>query len=494
MKKNDWILLSTTGIYSFLFYGESLGLNLSIFTVICCIGLALLQPTLLKNRNWLMVGFGTLISAAAVTYFGNAFSIFTNCTSLLLLVGMTMNRKTSVLFAFMYGIVTLAMAPYSIVNDAINRKLASAVDVVKLRRKVIIVFVPIVITLLFFLMYKNSNPLFKAYADKINFNWISFGWIFFTLTGMTLIYGILKPKRISILASIDEIESLDIRREESKEFKILGRTIGLVDEYFSGKLLFILLNILIGIVNLLDINFVFISKVLPDGLTYSQVIHQGVGMLVVSILISIVIVLFYFRGEMNFYSKNKAFKMLAYLWLIQNMFMLVSVCMKNNLYIENYGLTYKRIGIYVYTLLTFIGLLTTLLKIYKVKINLYLLRINGWVFYSVLITASLFNWDNVIIDYNQKNKHDLDIYYTMSFSNNTLPKLIFLESKIKQPIKRAIFHHKLLYKINDFHLANKNTSWKSFNYTDSKVKAYLDKHHHDFQPKIERCDDVVSRY
>jgi len=494
MKKNDWILLSTTGIYSFLFYGESLGLNLSIFTVICCIGLALLQPNLLKNRNWLMVGFGTLISAAAVTYFGNAFSIFTNCTSLLLLVGMTMNRKTSVLFALMYGIVTLAMAPYSIVNDAINRKLATAVDVVKLRRKFVIVFVPIVITLLFFLMYKNSNPLFKVYADKINLNWISFGWIFFTLAGMTLIYGMLKPKRISFLASIDEVESLDIRREENKEFKFLGRTIALVDEYFSGKLLFILLNILIGIVNLLDINFVFISKVLPDGLTYSQVIHQGVGMLVVSILISIVIVLFYFRGEMNFYSKNKVFKMLAYLWLIQNMFMLVSVCMKNNLYIENYGLTYKRIGIYVYSLLTFIGLLTTLLKIYKVKINLYLLRINGWVFYTVLIIASLFNWDDVIIDYNQKNKHELDIYYAISFSNNTLPKLIALESKIKQPVKRAIFHHKLLYKINDFHLAYKNTSWKSFNYTDSKVKAYLVKHHHNFQPKIERCRYVESRY
>ena len=183
MKKNDWILLSTTGIYSFLFYGESLGLNLSIFTVICCIGLALLQPTLLKNRNWLMVGFGTLISSLTVTYFGNAFSIFANCTSLLLLVGMTMNRKTSVLFALMYGIVTLAMAPYSIVNDAINRKLATAVDVVKLRRKFVIVFVPIVITLLFFLMYKNSNPLFNEKAICLNplltaleHDFINYGW------------------------------------------------------------------------------------------------------------------------------------------------------------------------------------------------------------------------------------------------------------------------------------------------------------------------------
>ena len=62
--------------------------------------------------------------------------------------------------------------------------------------------------------------------------------------------------------------------------------------------------------------------------------------------------LYYFRGRLNYHSKNKTLKLLAYVWIAQNIFMILSTAYRNNMYIEESGISYKKIGLYVYLMLS----------------------------------------------------------------------------------------------------------------------------------------------
>lgn len=468
MKKNDWLLVGITSVFSFLFYKEILGLNLAIFTWIAMIIVPVINKTVLRNKNWITTALGCLISSILVVYYGNGLSILANFVSLFLLIGSSMHRKTSVIFSMMYGIGSVLSSPVFFALRLMEQKEESE-SKNQTNRKLLLAIIPILITIIFFFIYRSSNSVFASFANEINFDWISWDWVTFMFLSLVFLYGYLNPKSILGLVKRDEVDSLDIQSEEHKELTFFGKTIQLMDEYFSAKVMFISINILIGIVNLLDFNFIFLDPSLPDNMTYSQFLHQGVGMLVLSIAISIVIILFYFRGQLNFYKESKTFKFLAYAWMIQNMFLLVSVCMKNNLYIEQYGLTYKRIGIYIYSILTLIGLFTVLLKIYKVKINMFLVRVNGWSFYTVLLICSMINWDNVIVDHTQKNKNGYDMLYLMSLNDTTIPSLIELEKTLELESDKKEFHKHLIGKINHFKKTHKNRTWKSWNYQDHQV-------------------------
>jgi hypothetical protein len=472
MEKKNIVIVVMTGVYSFLFYNEYLGINMLIFSTLLIVGFLLLKNELVKNSSWLVVALSTLISGVFGSIYGNSLSFFVNFFSLLILSGISISSRTSIFFSITYGIISLISSPYYFILNLLKKRNNESENN-KWKKKLFLIIVPLIITMVFFLMYKNSNPIFSSFADKINLDWISGYWVFFTLTGLIIIYGFYNPFVLKELKSVDEVESLKIQNIENPKLLLFGKEIAVIDEFFSGKVLFGLLNVLIFLVNLLDFNFIFFNNKLPEGVTFAQFLHQGVGMLIVSIIISIIIVLFYFRGSLNFIEKSKVLKYLAYLWILQNIFMLISVCLKNHLYIDSYGLTYKRIGIYVYALLTIIGLVTTYLKVRNTQKNLFLIRVNGWTFYSVFVLSSFINWDQLIVDYNQKGKHEIDIYYMLSMSDSTLPSLISYSKKITDSKKREIYNRRLSDKIDNFKEVEVQKTWKSWVFNYSKVKSQL---------------------
>ena len=78
-------------------------------------------------------------------------------------------------------------------------------------------------------------------------------------------------------------------------------------ELRSGILLLLMLNALILLVNLLDIYWVWFNFEW-EGQYLKQFVHEGTYLLILSIFISIALVLFFFRGNMNFYKKKQVVK------------------------------------------------------------------------------------------------------------------------------------------------------------------------------------------
>jgi len=136
--------------------------------------------------------------------------------------------------------------------------------------------------------------------------------------------------------------------------------------------------------------------------------------------VAIALILFYFRGELNFYGRKRAIVVLAAGWVAQNLFMVFTGAVKNGMYIHEYSLTYKRIDVYVWLLLVVFGLLTTTYKLFFLRTNMFLVRINSWLCFVSLVAASFFNWDDLITEYNIARGGNVDYAYLLSLSDNSL--------------------------------------------------------------------------
>ncbi len=126
---------------------------------------------------------------------------------------------------------------------------------------------------------------------------------------------------------------------------------------------------------------------------------------------------FYFQGKLNF-NANNTLKYLVYSWLALNVLLLISTFLKNKIYIDNCGLTLKRLGVIGFLLLSFIGLLLTFFKLKLQKTNYFIVNKMLWVFVLFFTLICPINWSNVISKYNIKvykeNKVYLDLKYLYS--------------------------------------------------------------------------------
>jgi Leucine-rich repeat (LRR) protein len=440
MKKNDWILLASVATYSYLFYDQSAGINWLVFNAVLIILLLSRNKEVYKTRNWILAATGCTISAICIAYYGNGLSIIANIISLGMLSAYSINSKTSVIISFVFSCYSVAASAVFMIIDSItrNKNKSELTEAKPVSVKLMLYLVPLLIALVFFFMYKAANPVFDNYTKKINLDFITISWFFFTLGGLFLMYGFFYHKTIKSLEQKDQNAPDSLYPEMIDNTSTLKRFLTIDNEKLSGVILFLLLNTLLLSVNIIDVHFLWFDGVLPKELSYSAFVHQGTGALISSIIIAILIILYYFRGELNFHSGNKLLKVLACLWVIQNAFMIISTAYRNNLYINEYSLTYKRIGVYVWLLLVLIGLITTFIKIIKAKSNWYLFRTNGWMFYSVLLASCFINWDVIVSDFNiqqsaQKHKA-LDVVYLTNLSEKNIPQLLSLHDSTKAAV------------------------------------------------------------
>ena len=131
----------------------------------------------------------------------------------------------------------------------------------------------------------------------------------------------------------------------------------------------------------------------------------------------LVIILYFFRGNLNFYTENKTLKYITFTWITLNIILIILIAIKNQTYITSFGLTYKRIGVHIYILLTLIGLVSTFLKVLKIKNLTFLFRRNTQAAFIVLVICSAINWDATITTYNLTHVDEFDMDYLINLSN-----------------------------------------------------------------------------
>jgi Domain of unknown function (DUF4173) len=470
-------------LFNAIFWKEDFGINLLIFSSLVVFVLAyFLFPESINKRNVQLSILFTLLSGLMVVVHNSVISKLGHLASFFLTIGFMQENRSKTVFeaALQFGINllgTIFQAPKHLLRASEpvfgESKFAKFVG-----RNLVLAIIPLLVFGIFFLIFLNANPVF---SELVNDSWQYFidlfsfkfdeellGRTIFFLFGTYWIVSFLFDWEISKNLSkyFQKSEYVSPTKEVSETQSNYQR-----NEYKIALMLIASVNVLLLIINIIDINFLWFSFDYSQAGNLSKLVHEGTGTLILSIFLSIAILLYYFRKDLNFYQNNKILKYAAYAWIVQNAILIISVSLRNYYYIDFYGLTHLRIGVGIFLLITLIGLITLWLKIRDLKSFFYMFRVNTWALYVIWMGLTLVNWDVLIARYNLSNtfKNGVDYEYLLTLSNKTLP--IIYENRSKLPNEAN--QNWLQTRIEQYFKHQNDYTWCSWNMADNQAVESL---------------------
>jgi hypothetical protein len=433
MKNKISVILFSTLIMTAIFHKQALGLNLFFYEILLFAYLFFTKQFRLTNTNEILISAGMLSSSLFTVLTHSIFSYIMNFVAVFIITGVLIYpHAKSVLTSFWLSANHLIKSQIQFLSEISEARIGRS-KFGKSIRKVNIFLIPLVIIVVFVWIYRLSNPVFDGFMnDTFLFLEKPFKYLFedFDFLVLLTFFICLMISNFLLFKTIDaptierDMQSDEQLQRKRKKALWGVKSNSLLNEYKAGIFLLMILNIILLILNIIDINWVWFNFKW-EGQYLKQFVHEGTYLLILSILISIVMVLYFFRSNLNFYSKNRSLKYLSYVWLAQNGILSISVAIRNFYYIEHFNLAYKRIGVLIFLLLTLYGLFTVFIKVKERKSAFYLFKTNALSLYIVLMISSFINWDSLIARYNfnHADKAFVHLDFLSTLSDKALPYL-----------------------------------------------------------------------
>jgi len=514
-KKSSNIILIITGaiLFNLLFWEEKLAVNTLIFDIFILTAIFRIYPTSLKNNTVKLLLMGHLVCIAMIIFHNTLLSKIAFSITLLLLVGFSEYVHRSAWYAGGSVLLNFVLFIAGFFEELQKRKQVTN-SRLRISRIMRFLFFPVLLCFIFFIVYSFANTVFADLISKATlsireffkhfFEVISIPRILFLLLGLYITGSLLLKSKFDYFSQRDKQHNDNLERKRLPRYIRINKPLyrfsmymmggfgkgilALKSENAIGIASMLLLNILLLLVNIIDIKYVWLNFQYSPDINVSNLVHEGTGLLIVSIIMAMLVVLFYFKGNLNFYQKNKWLKYGAYLWILQNAILVFSVFMRDYYYISQLGLAYKRIGVLFFLLMVLIGLITVAIKIYYKKTSYFLFRINAWAGLIILTLSTTVHWDEMMAKYNlaHQNSVTLDIPFLLSLSDKTLPMLheeieMFKQQEElqKKPQDENDMNCKTCYveilskRETEFFERENKYSWLSWNYADQSVSNYF---------------------
>jgi len=445
MKTHHYILI-TTLLFTVLLYGESVGINLGILGVVyACLTL---YRTSARNRtrSFLVLFTTSILSSIAFAWYGDFPSFLAVVISLLLLSFTSKNRRTKPLLLipiFMTNITTFICRFFSF-DDWLPKINRSGVW----QKILAFILIPLLLISIFFGIYSAGSDHFDSILSDYEFDLNFWELICISAIGFFIAFNYWNFVVEKYIYTQNHVLDNNFQ-EKDKIQKPTYSFLDLYSERMSGVISLSSLNILL-IFFIITFNYEQFYEVTKTPNRLSEETHERVGAVIGSIMMAILVIMFYFKSNFNFDPKAGLLKNLAKIWIILNAVLVFSAMAKNTEYVLHFGMTYKRLGVYAFLILSFIGLILTFIKIQKKKKNAYLFNTMAWYVYGTLLLMSYFNWGGMITSYNI-NRKDFDVYYhEKEFPFNKKQLLEYAAKTDDQKLRKEILKSIQLYKNQSF--------------------------------------------
>jgi Domain of unknown function (DUF4173) len=502
-------------LFNYLFWFDKQGVNVLLFDIFCISVLFYLNAESFQKREVQVLVGGTLLAATLIVLHNSLIVRFIHTLSFMTMVGMVQMRELRFLAAALFLTITnFVTAPLQIVRNTFNTfvRSDSLSGIRHLQHLALTVFVvPI-----FFLIYYNANPHFASLADAFFdrfFSWftldIDFGRIVFFGLGLCILSAIVWNSVGTKILSIEKMFGFDLKNTSKTTENAENTEGGIADNsnplsfqtgYRNALYLLIVLNLMTFFNNVLDIQHVWLDTTERSALDMKMYVHEGTYILIYGILLAVGLTLWLFRGQLNFMENSKILRGVAVAWLVQNAILAISVGVRNWRYIDQYGLAYKRIGVFVFLGLVMGGLWVLYFKIRDKRTFFYFITRSSWVIYGGLMLTCLVNWDIFITRYNLSttsksgvidarfllrevsDKNLYLLYQNKDYLMTKLPKEPFPEQDNEGremlnlegiDAQKAYFSQRLDCKKKRFLEEQSQYSWLSWNYPDYVNKQFF---------------------
>lgn len=479
------ILLSLA--YAVLFYHAEMGVNLLIFDSLLIITALRCRPELAEHKAFAWSVGGMLFAASCVVIVHGNAALWAHHLSYLLVLGFAQVRELRfVWYGLLLGLITLARGPLQWFR---NRTLwlqevrgeRPARPVWRYVRQGLPALVIIIPFLVFYTsgsqQMANGLSGFFSWMGGLEFNFTVAWSILLFVFALVLTAGLLFPRLNASLLADHQADFNDAMvRERHQRTPVppgngphviiddfnprrspARKMMGLKEEYRQAIITFGLLNAVLAIVNFTDLAYVWISPGERTAATLSHYVHVGTWNLSISIGLAMLVVLYFFRGNLNFLGGDTILRPLTRLWLGQNALLALSVAVRNYHYIDAYGLALGRVYVGFVLLLMLFGLFTLLRKVDRRLSLSYLFQNNGLAVWLLLLAFGAVNWPGVITRYNlaTQTTEEVDWDYLRSGLDRRNAFLLFVH-----PDDPLGMHSKSLP------TTHRRADWRSWNYAD----------------------------
>ncbi len=471
-----------------LFYQELCGLNTSIVSALSVFTVGFFYRPNLKSPKWWFSAVCWIIASVGIFVNGTVFPIFLYIVSFLYFFAVSNRLQLSLVLGGMQSLQSWCTGFYYSITAFISSfKKMSNERGSKLMANSIIIAACLIIVIIFLKLYQAADPTFYDWTKFINLDWISWGFIFFYLFMLIFLYGFFFFKNELSINQWEDSKKNDIPITYSDKIQ---KFLGYKNELKAAISLLSILNLLLLLYNIIDVRYVLFEMGSSERvLTDSLMVHDGINSLIGSIILVILLITFMFRGKLNFL-KNRILQSLAFIWLLQNMLMVATSAIKNHEYVFHYGLTYKRIGVFIYLMLAIIGISLTVYKLLKNKSIWFLIRSASLSFLFVLVVLVTFNWNRIIASYNlsQITHSEIDFRYLMTLGPDTYPFILDYNAEYGIEDKSIIYDLSGLVPmtIESLELKKKNHSWRSLVWSDMELLEQLKRHRFTYNKMVAR--------
>lgn len=489
-------------LFNLIFWNEKQGLNTLIFDLFIIATLWKMDNEPFSDPSVKITIGGTLLAAVLIVWHNSILVKFIHILSFATMIGLIQQREFRFLvFACFQYFSNWLATPLQLFSSLEN------LPILKGQKNVVNRVKGILLTLLifpiFFLIYYTANAKFAELSRRFLGNIFDFFTfdinierILFFILGILIVGAtVFQQKWVNFLTHEKTYSDTLVKPEIIKEDE---------SSYRNALNLVIALNVLLLINNAIDIRYVWFADVSgKTALELKEYVHEGTYLLIYGILLAILIILWLFKGGLNFEENmNKKPSILrgaTTAWLVQNAILALSVGIRNGQYINHYGLAYKRIGVFVFLVLTLYGLFLLYLKIKEKRTFFFFIRRGVFGLYAVLLATCLVNWDIFITNFNihyptksgqidvrflVEDVSDKNLYLLFQNAEQLAPKIAkttFPDDEYRKAPKlfandaeRLAYLTELLNnKKKRFEEEQKGYSWLSWNHADDVNKEFF---------------------
>jgi hypothetical protein len=424
------VVLALVALADWLFFGHYVGVSAALFLLALAVGVTAANP-IAASRNEFLIALGILVAALVLLIVE---------TSILSVLFGVMGTAYFALTTTRTGVRWTERAGHcvSLILDGIWQATADIVtgsqrwaggEVNSQRLRSLTVWVmPFVLGAVFLGLFVAANPLIEDWIARLNLSSqvqnVSPRRIVFWLAALSLAWPFIFMRNRS---KLQENIASELRMTFDEAPKAASTGLLFSEGAIWRSLL--VFNAMFAVQTVLDITYLWGGVKLPDGMSYAHYAHRGAYPLVATALLAAAFVVIATRpgsdGE-----RSSLIRPLVFLWVGQNVLLVISSILRLDLYVAMYSLTYLRVAAFVWMLLVAAGLVLIIVRLAQ-------RRSNGWLIVANLATLTLalyvccfINFPLLVGNYNVDHSRDmggagvtLDVSYLVSLGPQALPAL-----------------------------------------------------------------------
>ncbi|MCF6304581.1 MAG: DUF4173 domain-containing protein [Rhodobacteraceae bacterium] len=451
-----WILtLFLVLLADFLFWNQPLGLSVALFAWVFSAMIMLARPKPAKPAYWL-IGMGVaLVFNLPVIETVQPLSLMFSGLGILAVViwagGETHQSWQTLVTGVLRLVFLRPFASFPALWLMLNTKTTGS----EVSRALTKFLLPAAFGAVFIWLFSIANPFLEAWLTQLlNLDLPSAELVLrlvFWAFVLMLVWPYLDLRAFRVVVS-------SVQPAKAPPQKTL---VGVFVSPDSVRLSLLLFNGIFALQTGMDMLVLSGGMTLPEGMSYASYAHRGAYPLVVTALLAAGFAI----GTRRMIIANRFLRGLVYLWLLQNLFLVLSAGFRLNLYVGQFALTHLRIAAFIWMFMVFVGLVLVFVQIAKQKSNGWLLGYNTALLLGVLYICSLVNFSYIIAAYNVEHAPDAYVYsdgYLCRLGPQALPVLL-----AQQAIDPLVCSH------GRMPVFTPNTGWRDFGFRDWRLEQTL---------------------